>query len=214
MATSLLPIRLFLRTGRSTGLWLATLPEPVTPEQASVPVTVKALSDMDRVSRDGYVMVKTYTERHGKMDLICVCCGKRCDAANFKMVTASLMYPEKKDDPDVPDASLPDYAVTLAAIVCTEGICHGGGHLTLIREATAHYTPGKVTRTRICSACNICQFADETRAPGMTFKKCGGCFSAYYCSKECQNAVWRLHKVPCKKLQKEMAAAEAGNDVD
>lgn len=41
-----------------------------------------------------------------------------------------------------------------------------------------------------------CQHCDEKQAT----KKCGSCFHASYCSKECQQNAWHYHKRACFKL--------------
>jgi hypothetical protein len=41
--------------------------------------------------------------------------------------------------------------------------------------------------------------------------RCSGCKACYYCSRECQLAVWRLHKPVCKRLQAAAAARVLGS---
>ena len=43
--------------------------------------------------------------------------------------------------------------------------------------------------------------------------KCSQCLSAWYCSKKCQIADWKLHKKVCKTLQQNRKTAVA-NDLD
>lgn len=38
---------------------------------------------------------------------------------------------------------------------------------------------------------------------GESLKVCTGCRCAYYCSRECQLAAWKLHKLSCVKMKKE-----------
>ena len=35
----------------------------------------------------------------------------------------------------------------------------------------------------------------------VTTKRCTGCYVSYYCSKECQRAEWKLHKITCKQIR-------------
>lgn len=45
--------------------------------------------------------------------------------------------------------------------------------------------------------------------PEETLQKCSGCKRALYCSRACQEAAWKGHKVDCKKWGAERAAAKA-----
>ena len=47
-----------------------------------------------------------------------------------------------------------------------------------------------------------CSFCKAVEQRGDTFKVCGGCRVAMYCSPNCQKSDWKeVHKVECKKLQ-------------
>ena len=42
-----------------------------------------------------------------------------------------------------------------------------------------------------------------SRADGEALKRCSGCKSVYYCSKQCQTAHWPNHKSDCKRLRQQ-----------
>jgi MYND finger len=63
----------------------------------------------------------------------------------------------------------------------------------------------------VCACCNKGS-EDTVKALGLSRKRfgmsttllrCSGCRSAYFCSKVCQKAVWKTHKVSCLKWSKE-----------
>ena len=44
------------------------------------------------------------------------------------------------------------------------------------------------------SACSVCQVSSDT-------KKCSGCFSVWFCGRECQRAAWPDHQRECQVLE-------------
>ncbi|KAJ7498332.1 hypothetical protein B0H11DRAFT_1909369 [Mycena galericulata] len=42
-----------------------------------------------------------------------------------------------------------------------------------------------------------CQYCYKSRGPKVSLQKCAGCKVDLYCSKECQKAAWKTHKVKC-----------------
>ena len=46
---------------------------------------------------------------------------------------------------------------------------------------------------KICEKCGKNKFSH----PEIKFKKCSGCISVNYCSKECQKEHWKRHKEDC-----------------
>ncbi|KAF1953232.1 hypothetical protein CC80DRAFT_494852 [Byssothecium circinans] len=49
-----------------------------------------------------------------------------------------------------------------------------------------------MTATPLCSTCG------QLPASGSSLQRCSRCKSAYYCSKACQKAAWKLHKLDCR----------------
>ena len=47
--------------------------------------------------------------------------------------------------------------------------------------------------------------------PTHGLRRCGGCAAVRYCSQACSRAHWRAHKVECRRVQAEAAAAAAAN---
>jgi len=45
---------------------------------------------------------------------------------------------------------------------------------------------------------NVCE---QCGTKGNNFKVCGGCQTAYYCSKKCQKKNWKKHKLECVRKQ-------------
>jgi hypothetical protein len=45
-----------------------------------------------------------------------------------------------------------------------------------------------------------CQVCEKGKAEGVKLSFCNSCRSVSYCSRECQKADWKMHKVICKKL--------------
>lgn len=58
--------------------------------------------------------------------------------------------------------------------------------------------------------CRTCmKTTTDLAADGQRLKKCAACFSAYYCSRECQLANWGEHRVRCREIV-EAGGAGAG----
>ena len=54
---------------------------------------------------------------------------------------------------------------------------------------------GKVTETIYIKKCVVCC------ALSNKMKKCSGCYTAYYCSEDCQNIDWPVHQARCKTFR-------------
>ena len=48
--------------------------------------------------------------------------------------------------------------------------------------------------------CQKCNIQERDLTGGGKLLKCGRCFHAYYCSKECQKSHWKTHKINCHAL--------------
>ena len=57
-------------------------------------------------------------------------------------------------------------------------------------------------------ACIYCGKFEEKG--GKKHNRCGGCLSALYCSKECQNVHWKHHKVGCKSNSRRKKSSKRG----
>ena len=68
-------------------------------------------------------------------------------------------------------------------------------------EASAPAAQPASLPARGCAAPGCC----ATRG----LKRCGGCGAVRYCSAECSRAHWQEHRVECRRLQAERAAAAA-----
>ncbi|KAH7907077.1 hypothetical protein BJ138DRAFT_1104616 [Hygrophoropsis aurantiaca] len=55
---------------------------------------------------------------------------------------------------------------------------------------------------KMCLACGGCE-------PQKTLFRCSGCQHNWYCSKACQTAGWKTHKIPCREIGDEKRALEA-----
>jgi len=51
---------------------------------------------------------------------------------------------------------------------------------------------------RLCATCHMEETKNETR-----FKACSGCNAVWYCSSQCQEANWKLHKKTCPRHDKQ-----------
>ncbi|KAF7338742.1 MYND-type domain-containing protein [Mycena sanguinolenta] len=67
-------------------------------------------------------------------------------------------------------------------------------------------TRKKTTKTaeRSVKACRTCR----AREPLVTLSRCNNCKYIYYCSKECQRADWKHHKVLCREMVAEQEKVE------
>lgn len=68
---------------------------------------------------------------------------------------------------------------------------------SIIIPVSALVTAGPVSAASAADElkpCNVCK--------KLTIKKCAGCKLAYYCSRECQEADWKIHKLTCKSTSK------------
>ena len=60
------------------------------------------------------------------------------------------------------------------------------------KERTKEWRRAEKERTGVrLSACSVCQASSDT-------KKCSGCFSVWFCGRECLQAAWPDHKKKCK----------------
>ena len=55
----------------------------------------------------------------------------------------------------------------------------------------------KVEKEQLVKACNKCTLAKD----GLL--RCGKCFTAHYCSADCQRADWSIHKQFCSKIMEQ-----------
>jgi hypothetical protein len=66
------------------------------------------------------------------------------------------------------------------------------------------FLDGVPRKPRACGACGA-----EDAPPERKHALCGACLLIAYCSKACQTAHWRAHKVPCKAARAAARKAEA-----
>ncbi|KAJ7249479.1 hypothetical protein C8J57DRAFT_1357132 [Mycena rebaudengoi] len=66
------------------------------------------------------------------------------------------------------------------------------------------------TDQRLVKKCRTCQ----AREPLVTLSKCNNCKHIYYCSKECQKAHWKLHKVECREMSAQREKIEQMSETD
>ena len=83
--------------------------------------------------------------------------------------------------------------VCVCVCVCVCVVCVWGRAVGLWRLGSNR------TGLRTQRNCSFCKAVEQR---GDTFKVCGGCRVAMYCSPNCQKSDWKeVHKVECKKLQ-------------
>jgi hypothetical protein len=68
------------------------------------------------------------------------------------------------------------------------------------RDGGKEWEEQRCTGVQRCEGCG-CKGSAEVR-----LKKCTACEKVVYCSRECQHADWRLHKVVCRTLRQQHGA--------
>ncbi|KAF9485098.1 hypothetical protein BDN70DRAFT_989133 [Pholiota conissans] len=78
------------------------------------------------------------------------------------------------------------------------------------RESMDHQSPKEIKKAAKDSTRRTCVRCCTLEPKDVPFKACGGCHSAFYCSKECQKLDWAYHKRSCLTAQKQRRLEKLG----